>query len=252
MRIHLEGDWSASWAFGLAAIPMMIAAYVGDTFSPMVRVSVWGLGLLYIVIAILLGVFAKRGREVSDGSTWVSWNNTGSDAWMTLGSAFFLYAAGFGTLMFVAVAALSSLHDWEMVGAVLGGLLAVGWGIVQLNFAARVVVFTPNKHIEVLKGRPCAFFRKTFLPKDWLGLHVSYQQGYSGGMYYTHPDNLYVVWGVYPGGAIQLNTVNIPTETKRSEGLRMIREMVEDTAKNTGLPVPPWPADSDIYLRLDE
>ena len=251
MRIHLDGDWSATRSFIFGAIFAAFFAYMdysstGSISQPALPV----IACVYLFISVVMGILAKRGREVLDGSTWVSWNNSGGDVFWELGSGFVLYGAGFGIITFLIQTTFTSLEDFQMLGAVLIGLIVVAWGIIEVNFGARVVVFTPQKEVLLLKGRPCIFLQKKYHPKDWLGLHVSWQQGYSGGMSHTAPDNLYYVWGLFPGGAIQLNILNVPQEVKRVDALKQLHEMVEETAEKTGLPVPPWPADKDIYFRL--
>lgn len=252
MRIHLEGDWSAAWAFGLATcVTLFFSMFRQGQYDYGDQGVVYGIAVGFATFGLVFGILAKQGRNVPDGSTWNSWENTGSDAWWICGSAFFLYFSVFGTYVFVKNAVLSSVVDVMTLGLVSVGLLVVSWGIAWLNFSARIMVFTPEKDVLLLKGRPCSFITKKFRSKECVGLHVSWDQGYAGGMYHDHPDNLYFVWGIYPEGPVKLNTVNIPMETKRADGLKMIRNMVEETAAMVGQPVPPWPKDDDIYLRLD-
>ncbi len=254
MRIKVEGDWSGTISFVMAGMAVALLAYFGaratwgNRFSDVVAINLYAMAVCYFMLAAITGVAAYVGREVPDGSSWVTWESTGFDFWGNVMSmmALAMTALGLGAGL-PAAKDLASPLLWLCVFA---GLLIVTWGVAWLNFGARIMVFTPDKKVLLLKGRPFTFIRKTFKPSDWLGLHVSWQQGYSGGMYRTAPDNLYFVWGVYKGGVIKLNTVNIPQETKRTEGLRLVHELVETTAEKTGLPVPPWPADKDIYLNL--
>ncbi len=254
MRIKIEGDWSGTVSFFMGSMAVILMTAFVSRASSAEKLSASGaqhlyiIAGLYLVVAAILGIMAARGRTVPDGSTVATWENTGFDFWGNIMSTIVLWAMAMGTEIFLIEGQSGDIKASIMVPAIV--LLVAVWGIAWLNFGARIIVFTPKKEVIVMKGRPLTFIRKTYKPQDWLGLHVSWQQGYNGGMYRSSPDNLYFVWGVYDGGVIKLNTVAIPQETKRATALQMVHELVEETAENVGLPVPPWPNDKDIYLNL--
>jgi hypothetical protein len=237
MRIHIPGDWAVAISFGLAGVVTLRISYL--------------MAAIYLIVGILGAVAARRGRAVPDGSTWVSWQNTNADG----ADPFWV----FGTVLVLSFCALFVTSGTSAMGVIggwsLGRGLAVAlaatvaaWGVYQINLTALVVVFTPDKTVIVLKGRPFILVRRMYRQADWLGLHVAYEQGYNGGRFRNSPDDTYTVWGVYMGGVVELNIVCIPRSVKRSDAVQQIRLMVEQTAEKTGLPVPPWPADSDIRL----
>jgi hypothetical protein len=242
MRIKIAGDWSGTVSFAAAGIALMLMTIYGsqDTVT-----NAYIFPVLYLIVALWLGIMAARGRRVPDNSTFAVWENAGFDLVYNGMSVIGLFLFATGTQMLLTEGITGY---WLFVAIIV--FLVIVWGIAQLNFAARIMVFTPEKKVILLKGRPFSFIRKTLEPKNWLGLHVAWVQGYNGGMRRNDPANLYYVWGVYDGGVIKLNTVSVSQDTKRAVGLAMVREMVEETAARVGLPVPPWPDDEDIYLRL--
>lgn len=254
MRIKIDGDWSGTVSFVMAAVAVTCMTIFLSGTSNAARLPASGvqhlyiLAGLYLIIAMILGIAATRGREVPDGSSLVTWENTGFDFWGNIMSTIALWAIAMGFEIFLIEGQGDDIKiSWLIV---ILGLVVVTWGLAWLNFGARLVIFAPDKRVIIMKGRPLTIIRKTYEPRDWLGLHVSWAQGYAGGMYRNHPDNLYFVWGVQTSGVVKLNTLNIPQETKRSTALKMLHEVVEETAVKVGLPVPPWPNDKDIYLNL--
>lgn len=254
MRIKVEGDWSGVVSFAMAGAGLVLVIIFGsqntiyNKFLNGGELFLYIITGLYLVAVLLLGIMAYRGREVPDGSTATVWENTGFDFWGNVESAMCLWAMaiGFGMLLTAGKAGTLSIY-WIIVVVVV--LLIIAWGVTWLNFVARIMVFTPNKMVILMKGRPFTIIRKTFEPQDWLGLHITWKEGQRGGRFASSPANLYFIYGVYDGGMIKIDSLRIPQNTKRSVGLTMIHETVETTAIRVGLPVPPWPDDEDIYLK---
>jgi hypothetical protein len=172
MRIRLSGDWAAPLSFTLAGCILFIITLVNPAQAmPGTRL----LGVFYLLLALAGSFFAARGREVPDNSTYYVRGDLGMDATAILFST--------GLLWFGGLALLSPFTEPFRVGSMLFGC-ALGIGFLAFAYSflmsTRLFVFTPDKRMITLLGKPFTFFRRTHEASHFSALEVRMHRAYAG------------------------------------------------------------------------
>lgn len=165
-KLHLPGDWAPTVVFALAGVPLyLIPAEPGAEAIP----GKTTLGLIFLGLAVLLGIAAFRGREIEDSAVYYYWKSLDTSFGPVVFSALLVFFGSNFLLM-----GLQELSPYLL-------FFGVGFLVFVYSFTlhARITVFNKDKTFLTMIGKPWSLTRH-YSAKDFDGLAMTTDFSYAG------------------------------------------------------------------------
>lgn len=165
-KLHLPGDWAPTLVFALAGVPLYL---IPPEPGAEVIAGKATLGLIFLGLAVLLGIAAFRGREIEDSAVYYYWKSLETSFAAVAFSALLVFF-GSGFLLI----GVQELSIYEL-------FFGTGFLIFAYYFClhARITVFNKNKTFFTMVGKPWSFTRR-YKASDFDELAVSQNFSYAG------------------------------------------------------------------------
>lgn len=178
--IRLVGDWSASLAFGLSGLGMMLASYCRDYANEIPCESPLGIG--FLGLALVLALFAAKGRSVPDGAVFYCWKALEASPSSVIFSVLLLFFGSEFLLMnFSLLVSETYAKAAQMEFSFYLLFLGAGFFTFAYYFLlhARITVFNPDKSFFTMIGKPWSFTRH-YHARDFQELRIHTGLSYAG------------------------------------------------------------------------
>lgn len=169
MIVKTSSDWAAPIAFAVAAAAVWGMTEVGSEVPPHAE----KLALVYMLLAVVMGIGALRGTKVPDGSQYAWWGDVGMDWFAVPGGTVLLVFAG-NLLLHTVAGTLDIAPILPLANSVAFFFLA------YMALMHRRMVALTGEHVTTRVGRPWPWCARAYATSGFTKLAVVANREYMG------------------------------------------------------------------------